>query len=144
MVAHVASTNRLITTEREADAARGVLEKLEGPDGSLRVDQSGEVQEPIPHDIGRLLQEVLEVVANGGTVTIASTPEELTTSSAAAVLGISRPTLLKMAREGKIPSHRVGSHTRFMAKDVFEERRARRARERAAFEALRDLEDDEV
>lgn len=144
MAAHVASTNRLITTERDAHIAREVLEHLEGPEGSLLVDHRGEANEPVPPEVGRILQQVLEVVANGGTVTISSTPEELTTSSAAAILGVSRPTLLKLVKDGKVSSHRVGTHTRFRAEDIFAERRARRARERAAFQSLRELEDDEI
>lgn len=144
MAAHVVSTNRVITTEHDADLARDVLEQLDGPAGSLRVDHRGDVLDPIPPELGRILQQVLEVMANGGTVTISSTPNELTTSSAAAILGVSRPTLMKMVEDGRVPAHRVGSHTRFTAEDVFAERRARRDRERAAFRALRDLEDDEV
>lgn len=144
MAALVASTNRVITTEHDAHMARDVLEQLDGPDGSLRVDHSGDVLDPIPPEVGRILQQVLEVVANGGTVTISSTPEELTTSSAAAILGVSRPTLLKMVDDGRVPAHRVGTHTRFRAEDVFTERRARREREREAFRALRELEDDEA
>lgn len=144
MAARVESTNRVMTTEQDAQMARGVLEKLDGPRGTLRVDQDGRIAQPIPVEVGRILQQVLEVVANGGTVTISSTPQELTTSSAAAILGVSRPTLLKMVGDGRIAAHRVGTHTRFRADDVFAERRARRARERAAFEALRQLEDDDI
>jgi len=144
MAALVASTNRVITTEHDAHMARDVLEQLDGPDGSLRVDHSGDVQGPIPPEVGRILQQVLEVMANGGTVTISSTPEELTTSSAAAILGVSRPTLLKMVEAGTIAAHRVGTHTRFRSEDVFTERRLRRERERAAFRALREAEDDEA
>jgi len=143
MAARVESTNRVITSERDAQMARGVLSDLDGPQGALRVDRGGLIADPIPPELGRILQQVLEVMANGGTVTVSSTPEELTTSSAAAVLGVSRPTLLKMVAEGRLPAHRVGTHTRFRSEDVFAERRARRGRERSAFEALRDLEGDD-
>ncbi|CCH78928.1 DNA-binding protein, excisionase family [Nostocoides japonicum T1-X7] len=144
MATLVESTNRVIATEHDARAARGVLDTLRGPEGRLQVEHEGQLSGPIPAEIGRILQHVLEVMATGGTVTISSAPEELTTSSAAAILGISRPTLLKIAAEGRIPSHRVGTHTRFMANDIFSARRARRERERVAFAALREAEDDEV
>lgn len=143
MATHVESTSRVITSERDARQAREVLAELDGPGGTLRVEQSGKIANPIPPEVGRILQQVLAVIANGGTVTISSTPEVLTTSSAAAILGVSRPTLLKMVADGRVPAHRVGTHTRFMAADVFGELRARRARERAAFEALRELDDDD-
>ncbi len=61
---------------------------------------------------------------------------------AAEILGISRPTLMKMVKEGTIPASRVGTHTRLQTDDVLSKLRERRERERAAFEALRALEDD--
>ena len=143
MAARVDSTNRVITSESDAHVAREVLDELQGPDGVLRVEHAGRIAEPIPPEVGRVLQQVLDVMAHGGTVTISSTPAELTTSSAAAILGISRPTLLKMVRADEIPSHQVGTHTRFRAEDVHAERRARRERERAAFAELRSLEDED-
>lgn len=97
----------------------------------------------VPPEIGRLLQHVLDVMARGGTVTIGTVPEVLTTSTAAGILGISRPTLMKMIKEGSIPSHMVGTHHRLTAEDVRAALRARRARERAAFEELMELEGDE-
>jgi hypothetical protein len=47
-----------------------------------------------------------------------------------------------MAREGRIASHKVGTHLRFRSEDVLSERKARRARERQAFRELRELEED--
>ena len=81
-------------------------------------------------------------MARGGAVTITSLPKEMTTTTAAAVLGVSRPTLMAMIREGRIPAHRVGSHHRLLADDVFAERSARRARERAAFVDLQEALDE--
>ena len=99
--------------------------------------------EPLPRELGVLLQEVLRAVASGSTVTVVTTPSVVTTSTAAALLGISRPTLMKMIREGVIEAHKVGTHTRLRTQDVLEAKRARRERERAAFEALLEAEGDE-
>lgn len=136
-------TSRVLTTAREARLARDVLEGLEGPQGSLAVERDGRRTVVVPPEIGRLLQHVLDVMARGGTVTIGTVPEVLTTSTAAGILGISRPTLMKMIKEGSIPSHMVGTHHRLTAEDVRAALRARRARERAAFEELMKLEGDE-
>lgn len=144
MATRVESTRSVITSPRDSRMARSVLKDLSGPSGSLRVEHGDRTANPIPTEIGQILQQILEVMADGGTVTISATPEELTTSSAAAVLSVSRPTLLKMVADGKIEAHRVGTHTRFRADDIFEAQRQRRARERAAFEALRGLEGDEI
>ncbi len=135
---------RVMTTERETKLARSVLGSLEGEAGSLVVERAGQRKVALPPEIGKLLQHVLAVIARGGTVTVSSMPKVLTTTAAAEVLGISRPTLMKMIADGTIAAHRVGSHHRLSSGDVFVALRARRARERAAFAELLELEDDEV
>lgn len=50
---------------------------------------------------------------------------------------------MKMIEEGTIAAHKVGTHHRLRACDVFDALRARRARERAAFAKLLELEGDE-
>lgn len=143
MTATEAGTSRVMATAREVRLARDVLAQLEGPEGALTVERDGRRVVPVPPEIGKLLQHVLDVVARGGTVTVGSVPEILTTSTAAGILGISRPTLMKMINEGSIPSHMVGTHHRLRAEDVYAALRARRARERAAFEELMELKGDE-
>ena len=70
-----------------------------------------------------------------------SIPSELTTTTAAGMLGISRPTLMKLVHAGEIPAHKVGSHTRINADDVLAYREQIRNRQRAAFDELRAFED---
>ncbi len=144
MAAVQSSRSQVMATEREAHLALEVLEQLEGPQGVLAVERGGQRAASLPPEIGRVLQQVLDVMARGGTITIGSVPEVLTTSAAAGILGISRPTLMKMIREGQIPAHQVGTHHRLKSGDVFAALKARRARERAAFRELLEAEGDEV
>ena len=72
----------------------------------------------IPEQLGGLLARVIETVADGGVVQMRTMPRELTTTVAAEQLGVSRPTLMKMIKDGKIPSFKVGSHTRLLRDDV--------------------------
>lgn len=137
------SQHRLLAGEQEAALARDALESLEGPQGYLALGQVDATTEPLPRELGVLLQEVLRAVASGSTVTIVTTPSVVTTSTAAAMLGISRPTLMKLIREDVIEAHKVGTHTRLRTQDVLEAKRARRERERAAFKALLEAEGDE-
>ncbi len=135
---------RVLTTHQEEQLAREVLRDLAGPGGKFCVER-GEGHADVPPGLGRILQQVLEAMAAGGTVTITSTPKELTTSTAAAMLGVTRPTVLKMISDGRIPAHKVGSHHRLMTEDVQRALRDRRAREREAFLSLRDeLDEDEA
>ncbi len=135
--------SRVIATEREVSQARDVLAQLEGPQGTLVVERVGEAASTMPPEVGRILQQVLDAMARGGTITVTSVPKELTPAGAAEILGISRPTLMKLVKEGRIVSHRVGTHHRLKSEDVFAELKARRARERAAFAALLEAEGDD-
>lgn len=87
------------------------------------------------------LRRVLHAVAAGRTVTAGPLPEELTTSAAADMSQISRPTLMKLVREQAIPSHRVNSHTCLRTHDVLAFRRTSLERPQRAFPDLRALEE---
>ena len=133
-------TDRVMTTPREESQARDILTELQGPDGALAIN-TGQHTAPLPHELAALVERIIGAVARGQTVTVGTVPAEMTTSSAAALLGISRPTLMRMIQEGSIPAHRVGSHHRLRSQDVFATLRSRREREREALAALLDLED---
>lgn len=104
---------------------------VEGPNGRA----------PLPAELGAILAKVVEIMAHGGTVTIGSLPEELTTTVAAEQIGVSRPTLMKMIRNGEIPARRVGSHHRVKSADVLAAKRERLERQRRAFRELREAEE---
>ncbi|WP_182357969.1 helix-turn-helix domain-containing protein [Tomitella gaofuii] len=106
------------------------------------VDPEG-LQSLVPAELARILSTVVQIVADGGTVTIGAMPEELTTTSAADLLGVSRPTLMKLIREGRIPAHKVGTHTRLGASDVLAFKDRKREQQRAALQDLRDFEESE-
>ncbi|PPF77073.1 DNA-binding protein [Subtercola sp. Z020] len=76
-----------------------------------------------------------------GPLSVTSIPAELTSTAAAELLAISRPTLMKWVKEGALNSHRVGSHHRFETREVMALAQARRAARADAFVALRALED---
>lgn len=137
------STGQILITE---DTVRKVQEaKLPGGSQILIRTGSGETI-PLETDIQRMLLQTLESVASSGEVTIGRIPEELTSTTAADLLGVSRPTLMKWVRQGEIDSFKVGSHTRFHRKEVLQ-LKARRAEERkTAFDELRSAtaENDEL
>lgn len=137
----VVNDDRVLTTPQEGEMAQHVLDDLRGANRQLVVEREGERLAALPPEIGRILQQVLDVISRGGSVTVGAIPEVLTTVTAAEVLGVSRPTLMKMIRDGEIPSFKVGTHHRLKAADVFAVRAERRARQRAAFDALRELDD---
>lgn len=142
MATTVATRHDLLADAHDAERARAVVATLAGADASLSVTR-GDQTEQLPRDLHALLLEVLRAVASGSTVTVTSTPPEVTTSTAAAMLGISRPTLMKLIKNGHMPAHKVGTHTRLRTDDVLRVKRERRERERAAYRELLELEGDE-
>lgn len=137
-------TRRLIADETELRQARSAVEQL----SSRQLDHwvaspSSGTSVSLPSELSGLLTSILKTVARGGTVTIGSMPEDVTTTTAAEQLGVSRPTLMKMIAKGEIPSHKVGTHTRLKSADVTGFKRARLERQRQAFAELLDLEDQD-
>ncbi len=135
-MAIVTDAEHVLTTAEDARAAETVAEEMRRPKAVLHIEN-------LPLRSVELILRVLDVTARGGTLSVTALPEELTTSTAAKILGISRPTLMKMIREGRIPAHEVGTHHRLRTEDVFTELHERRERQRAAFAELLELEGDE-
>lgn len=129
----------LLTTIRQRSQAAILIGDSQAPTGRPVELSNGQ---QIPSELADLLRKVLDAVAAGRTVTISTLPEELTTSAAAEMLGVSRPTLMKLVRSAEIPAHKVGTHTRVRTADVLNFQRARLERQRHAFDELRNLEDE--
>jgi excisionase family DNA binding protein len=78
---------------------------------------SGEM-EKMPHGVARLMASMLEEMAEGHTVALVSEAEEVSTSVAAAFLGVSRPHVVKLIETGLLPRRMAGSHRRVRLADL--------------------------
>jgi len=65
-----------------------------------------------------LLVKILDQFASGNAVEVVPIHSVLTTQEAADLLNVSRPYLVKLLEEGKLPFHYVGSHRRLFFEDV--------------------------
>ncbi len=89
----------------------------------------------LPAEIYAVLRQVVEALQQGFAVTVAPRTLTLTTQQAADLLGVSRPTVVKLLDDGKIPFERVGTHRRVLLPDLLSYRQRRRAEQYAALEA---------
>lgn len=97
----------------------------------------------IPAPVYRVLRQVVEAMRQGLAVTVAPQSQTLTSQQAADLLGVSRPTLVKLLEAKRIPFERVGTHRRVLLRDVLAFRRERREEQYAALEATAINLDDE-
>src|SRR5262245_25419197 len=103
-------------------------------------------QVEIPQELYRVLRQAVEALTEGYAVTLVPRSLTVTTQQAADFLGISRPTLIKLLEQGKIPYERLNAHRRLRLADVRDYRERRRAEQYEALLATSvdlDEEDDE-
>jgi excisionase family DNA binding protein len=74
----------------------------------------------LPKKALNLLGEILKAMSQGKPISIVPLATEVTTQSAAELLGCSRPYLVKLLEEGKIEYTKVGKHRRIKYEDVID------------------------
>ena len=128
----VPSAADTVAARESAPRLVGALAKANGT-VQLRLEEADGPNEPIavPSAAFRLLLAILSEMARGNAVRVIPQHAELTTGEAAELLNVSRPYVVRLLDEGRIPSHKVGTHRRVLLKDVMtyreEHHRARSA-----------------
>lgn len=105
------------------------------PDGHYFLSGAGEHEQvEIPESVYRLLHQVLQAMEAGKAVTVAPHSQLLTTQQAADLLGVSRPTVVKLIEQGELPAETPGTRRRMVKLDDLLTYRLRRRE--AQYQAL--------
>lgn len=120
-------------TPEERDQVRQALAYDGGP--PRMVAANGEPL-ALPEVVLRSIVEVIDAAADGCAPLVLRSPDDLTTEQAALVLGVSRPTVVRMIEAGKLPAHMVGTHRRLALDDVVACRELSRGRRRDALDQM--------
>lgn len=99
------------------DALRDAVSKLTSEEVDIEIEETNN-KLVLPLSALKLLGDILKNMSQGKIISIVPVATELTTQKAAEILGCSRPFLVKLLDEGKIPYTKVGKHRRIMFEDV--------------------------
>ncbi|MGY3449155.1 helix-turn-helix domain-containing protein [Bradyrhizobium sp. ORS 285] len=115
------------------EASRAIATK-QPSELKVRLDDGQELT--LPKAATRLIAHLLTEMAQGNAVTIIPIHAVLTTQEAADYLNVSRPHLVSLLEEKRIPYHKVGTHRRVRFQDLVDYRAAFEKRRREIMEEL--------
>lgn len=101
-------------------------------------------QVEIPSEVYEVLVKAVEAMRRGLAVTLTPRSMTLTTQQAADLLGVTRPTLVKLLDSGRIPFEKPGTHRRVKLEDVLSFKERRKTEQYAALSSLGDIDDSVV
>jgi excisionase family DNA binding protein len=90
----------------------------------------------LPEPLRTVLQDAAAAIADGRAVSVSRLDTVLTTQRAADLLGVTRPTLVRMLEAGEIPFTKPGRHRRVQLQDLVDFQTRQREIRRAALSAM--------
>jgi excisionase family DNA binding protein len=105
-----------IASEALSRLTATTLSTLKGDVVQISIQKGDEVD--IPKAAIDLLFTIVSNMAEGRSVTLVPSGEEISTQQAADVLNVSRPHVVKLLEQGDIPYKKTASHRKILLKDV--------------------------
>ncbi|WP_454850965.1 helix-turn-helix domain-containing protein [Promicromonospora soli] len=125
--------NTITPSVEDLEALTQLGELLAEPGHLSLHAENGEAVD-LPEQLRRLLDSATRSLRTGSSVTIMDHARMLSTQEAADILGVSRPTLVKLLESGQIPFTKVNSYRRVAMQDLIGYLAAQRSQRRLAVE----------
>lgn len=129
-------SDRTVLPPDDLDSLLDLARFLDAHEEPARLIGSDGVGVPLPAPVYDVLVQVVEALRAGRAITVAPLAQRLTTQEAADLLGVSRPTLVKLLESGAIPYEQPGRHRRVRLADLLAYREARRSERRATLDRM--------
>lgn len=123
------------------DALAAMIEQLRSENPEIEIEETEE-KIRIPKSALVLLTRILKEISQGNPISIVPIATEITTQSAAELLGCSRPHIVKLLEEGTIPFTKVGKHRRIKYEDLINYRKQMKANQRRAIREIMELDEE--
>ncbi len=124
-----------VVSEALAEDVQALRAALAGSSGDVSVTLS------LPRESAEKVLALLDAERTTGAVVV-PIKELFTTTEAATMLGVSRPTLMKLVEAGDIDHVKVGTHHRIPAQAILEFQRTRKTRREKAAKALAEFSNE--
>lgn len=118
-----------IQAQASYSSLMSALDQLKSELAEIEIEETGE-KIKVPRRALVLLGNILKAMSEGRPISIVPVATEVTTQSAAEILSCSRPHLVKLLEEGKIPYTKVGKHRRLMIEDVLKYKQQMKAEQK--------------
>lgn len=129
------SANDAAGPKSPLSSLQALLKEAQAADALKLVNSKGE-EAAIPEVLLPVFRQLLRALIAGEKVSLVSGSDQLTTQQAADILNISRPYMVKLLEDGKLPFTRTGKHRRVNVMDLLSFKEARDAQHRQGLAAL--------
>jgi excisionase family DNA binding protein len=135
------SKEEQLTALKSYSALASSIDQLRTDNPEIEIEETKE-KIRIPVTALKLLADILKEISQGNPISIVPIATEITTQAAAELLGCSRPHVVRLLEEGKIPFTKVGRHRRIKYEDIVKFKKNMKSIQRKKIQELMGLDEE--
>lgn len=118
-----------------------IMDQLSTDHPEIEIRETGDTIR-VPVSALRLLGDILKGIGQGKSISVMPLTTEISTQTAAELLGCSRPHLVKLLDNGYIPFYKVGKHRRIRYQDIMHYKRLMKEQQRQHIIDIMDFDEE--